>query len=83
MWFAAILCFIAWYPLTYNVVGGIYNLALSLFLVAVTFVSAIFNFAQVTTSSPAEARCHGHKHHHLGYLDLHPGHLLTDWSRMR
>lgn len=73
MWFAAILCFIAWYPLTYNVVGGIYNLALALFLVAVTFISAIFNFAQVvTTSSPAEALCHGHEHHHLGYLDLHP-----------
>lgn len=47
LWVGAILCFIAWYPLSYKQDGGIYNLALSMCLVFVTVLNGIFQFAQV------------------------------------
>lgn len=39
LWVGAVLCFIAYYPLSYRVEGGAYNLALSICLVLVIIIS--------------------------------------------
>lgn len=42
----AILCFVAYYPLSYKQEGGIYNLALCICLIVVIILSGLFNFLQ-------------------------------------
>jgi hypothetical protein len=68
LWAGAILCFIAWYPLSYNQPGGIYNLALSLCLVFVIVLSGLFNFLQVRAS------CCQWRPHEWSPLSTHPPH---------
>lgn len=47
LWASAVLCFIAWYPLSYRQPGGWYNFALFVCLIFVIIFSGLFNFLQV------------------------------------
>jgi len=51
LWVGAILCFIAYYPLSYKTPDGVYNLALSICLIFVIFISG-GNLSHATINHP-------------------------------